>query len=69
MVFFQIHVKGGICEEYVPFVYNKKNIMITGDRKNITIITGTRSVDVKGEHFIAINMIIYNFAGAAKGQA
>ncbi|RWR90826.1 putative pectinesterase/pectinesterase inhibitor 41 [Cinnamomum micranthum f. kanehirae] len=67
--FFQIHEKGGSYEEYVSVVYNKKNIMITGDEKNITIITGNCSVEVKGEHFIAINMTFCNIARAAKGQA
>ncbi|RWR94218.1 putative pectinesterase/pectinesterase inhibitor 41 [Cinnamomum micranthum f. kanehirae] len=79
--FFQIHIKGGIYEEYVSVAYNKKNIMMTGDGKNITIISGNRSVgdgwktsdawsfDVNGEHFIAINMTFRNIAGAAKAQA
>ncbi|RWR94216.1 putative pectinesterase/pectinesterase inhibitor 41 [Cinnamomum micranthum f. kanehirae] len=72
---------GGIYEEYVSVAYNKKNIMMTGDGKNITIITGNRSVgdglktsdtwsfDVNGEHFIAINMTFRNIAGATKAQA
>ncbi|RWR90823.1 putative pectinesterase/pectinesterase inhibitor 7 [Cinnamomum micranthum f. kanehirae] len=79
--FFQLHLKGGICEKYVSVVYNKKNIMISGDGTNITIITENRivgdgwetgkswSFDVKGEHFIAINMTFRNIARAAKGQA
>ncbi|RWR90825.1 pectinesterase-like protein [Cinnamomum micranthum f. kanehirae] len=67
--FFQIHVKGGICGEYVSVVYNKTIITITGDEKNIRIITENHCVDLKGEHFIAINMTFRNIARVAMVQA
>lgn len=41
----QLHVDGGIYQEYVSVAYNKKkNITMTGDAMNIITTTGNRSV-------------------------
>ncbi|GLJ52724.1 hypothetical protein SUGI_1122600 [Cryptomeria japonica] len=76
-----IYVMAGVYEEYVRVGKNKYNIMIIGDGKNATVITGNRSVAdgyttfksatfaTVGKGFIARDLTIQNTAGPKKHQA
>ncbi|KMZ73445.1 pectin methylesterase, family CE8 [Zostera marina] len=76
-----IYVKEGIYNEYVEIEKKMKNIMMIGDGKSLTVITGSKNfVDgtptfksatliASGEGFIAIDLSIVNTAGYKKHQA
>ncbi|GLJ52700.1 hypothetical protein SUGI_1122190 [Cryptomeria japonica] len=76
-----IYVTAGVYEEYVSVASNKYNIMLIGDGKDVTVITGNRSfVDgsttfnsatlaTTGKGFLARDLTIENTAGAIKHQA
>nr|QIR83185.1 pectin methylesterase 27 [Cunninghamia lanceolata] len=76
-----IYVTAGVYEEYVSVASNKHNIMLIGDGRDVTVITGNRSVvdnsttynsatlATVGQGFIARDLTIQNTAGAIKHQA
>ncbi|CAH1425340.1 unnamed protein product [Lactuca virosa] len=76
-----IYVKKGVYHEYVEISKKKTNIMMIGDGKDLTVITGNHSfIDgwttyrsatfaVKGQGFIARDMRFENTAGPEKHQA
>lgn len=78
---FVIHVKAGTYKENVVLDKSKWNVMMYGDGKTNTIVSGSRNfVDgtptfstatfaVAGKGFIAKDMAFVNTAGAAKHQA
>ncbi|GLJ52725.1 hypothetical protein SUGI_1122610 [Cryptomeria japonica] len=47
-----IYVAAGVYEEYVSVASNKYNIMLIGDGKDVTVITGNRSVVDGSSKFI-----------------
>ncbi|KAH9305516.1 hypothetical protein KI387_009920 [Taxus chinensis] len=76
-----IYVRAGVYQEYVSVPSNKYNIMLVGDGKDVTVITGNRSVGngsttfnsatlaTVGKGFIAMDLTIENTAGAVNHQA
>ncbi|XP_028752112.1 pectinesterase 3 [Neltuma alba] len=78
---FVIHVKEGVYEENIDLDKNVWNVMIFGDGKTKTIVSGnlnfidgtptfaTATFAVKGKGFIAKDIGFINTAGAAKHQA
>ncbi|KAJ1402982.1 Pectinesterase, catalytic [Sesbania bispinosa] len=76
-----IYVKEGVYEENVEIPSYKTNIVLLGDGKDVTFITGSRSVidgwttfrsatlAVSGEGFLARDIAIENKAGPEKHQA
>ncbi|XP_054792679.1 pectinesterase 3-like [Prosopis cineraria] len=78
---FVIHVKEGVYKENIDLDKNTWNVMIYGDGKTKTIISGnlnfidgtptfsTATFAVKGKGFIAKDIGFINTAGAAKHQA
>ncbi|KAJ9708479.1 hypothetical protein PVL29_000489 [Vitis rotundifolia] len=78
---FVIHVKAGVYRENVEIKRKMKNIMIIGDGKDATIVTGKKNVQdgsttfssatfaVSGDGFIARDMTFENTAGPQKHQA
>lgn len=76
-----IYVKEGIYDENVDIPSYKPNIVLMGDGRDVTVITGNRSVadgwttfrsatvSVSAEGFLARDISIENRAGAAKHQA
>ncbi|KAF8401171.1 hypothetical protein HHK36_014475 [Tetracentron sinense] len=76
-----IYVREGVYEEIVEIPSNKTNIVMIGDGRDITTITGNRSVvdgwttfrsatvAVSGDGFLARDISFENTAGAAKHQA
>ncbi|GLJ52721.1 hypothetical protein SUGI_1122530 [Cryptomeria japonica] len=75
-----IYVTAGVYEEHVSVPSNKFNIMLIGDGRDVTVITGNRSVGDNsttfnsatlasvGKGFIARDLTIENTAGAIKQQ-
>ncbi|KAL5721074.1 pectinesterase [Ranunculus cassubicifolius] len=78
---YTIYIKKGTYKEQVEIPKNKKNLMLTGDSMDLTIITGSLNVVdgsttfksatliVGGDGFIAQDLWIQNTAGAVKHQA
>ncbi|KAK9016934.1 hypothetical protein V6N11_079426 [Hibiscus sabdariffa] len=78
---FVIYIKEGIYRENIEFGYRMKNLVLIGDGKEKTRITGRRNnadgiptfrtatVAVNGDKFFAKNIGFENTAGAAKLQA
>ncbi|KAK8967969.1 Pectinesterase 2.1 [Platanthera guangdongensis] len=78
---FVIYVKKGTYKENVVVGTNKKNLMIIGDGKDATVITGSLNVVdgsttfnsatlvAVGDGFILQDLCVENTAGAAKHQA
>ncbi|KAK8573531.1 hypothetical protein V6N13_009621 [Hibiscus sabdariffa] len=78
---FVIYIKEGIYRENIKFGYGMKNVVLIGDGKEKTRITGCRNnadgiptfrtatVAVNGDKFFAKNIGFENSAGAAKLQA
>ncbi|XP_054778828.1 pectinesterase-like [Prosopis cineraria] len=76
-----IHVKKGVYKENVEIGSKKKNVMLVGDGKDATIITGslnfidgtptfrTATVAAVGDGFIAQDIWFQNTAGPQKHQA
>ncbi|KAK9071180.1 hypothetical protein SSX86_009748 [Deinandra increscens subsp. villosa] len=76
-----IYIKQGLYEENVEIPSYKPNIVLLGDGRDATIISGNRSVvdgwttfrsatvAVSGEGFLARDIGFYNFAGPEKHQA
>ncbi|KAL5783581.1 hypothetical protein ACOSP7_008610 [Xanthoceras sorbifolium] len=76
-----IHVKKGVYEENVKIPSSKTNIVLLGDGRNLTVITGNRSVvdgwttfrsatlAVSGDGFMARDLTVENRAGPEKHQA
>ncbi|KAJ3695754.1 hypothetical protein LUZ60_001131 [Juncus effusus] len=76
-----ITIKAGIYEENVFIDDSKTNIVLIGDGKDATVITGSRSVAdgwttfrtatvaVAGQGFLARDITFRNTAGPSKGQA
>ncbi|KDP25318.1 hypothetical protein JCGZ_20474 [Jatropha curcas] len=76
-----IFVKRGLYKENVEIPRNKPNIVLIGDGREVTFITGSRSVGdgwttygsatlaVSGEGFLARDITIENTAGPEKHQA
>ncbi|KAJ3695755.1 hypothetical protein LUZ60_001132 [Juncus effusus] len=76
-----ITIKAGIYEENIYIDKNKTNIVLIGDGKDATVITGSRSVAdgwttfrsatvaVAGQGFLARDITFRNTAGPSKGQA
>ncbi|CAN8286722.1 unnamed protein product [Cochlearia groenlandica] len=76
-----IYIKTGVYQENVEITKKQKNVMLVGDGKGKTVITGDRSngtgyrtfctatVAVKGDGFIACNLTIRNTAGPKMNQA
>uniref|UniRef100_A0A0E0K612 Pectinesterase n=1 Tax=Oryza punctata TaxID=4537 RepID=A0A0E0K612_ORYPU len=76
-----IYVKAGRYEENVSITSKQKNVMLLGDGKGKTVISGHRSVAggyttyasatvaAMGSGFIAKGLTIVNSAGPGKGQA
>ncbi|KAK9102909.1 hypothetical protein Sjap_020163 [Stephania japonica] len=78
---FVIYVKAGVYSENVVVDKKVKNVMLMGDGKGKTVITGSRSVQggsttfnsatvaVNGDGFIARGITFRNTAGPSNGQA
>ncbi|KAF3792237.1 Pectinesterase/pectinesterase inhibitor U1 [Nymphaea thermarum] len=76
-----IRVKAGVYRENVVVPPRKTNIMLVGDGRGVTVITGSRSVSdgsttfssatfgVFGDRFVARDITFQNTAGPSKGQA
>ncbi|GMN52909.1 hypothetical protein TIFTF001_022053 [Ficus carica] len=76
-----IFIKQGVYEENVDILSDKTNIVLLGDGSDVTVITGSRSVDggwttfrsatlaVSGEGFLARDITVENSAGPENHQA
>ncbi|CAN6451265.1 unnamed protein product [Victoria cruziana] len=76
-----IRVKAGVYRENVVVPPRKTNIMLVGDGRGATVVTGSRSVSdgsttfssatfgVFGDKFVARDITFQNTAGPSKGQA
>ncbi|XP_058108686.1 pectinesterase [Magnolia sinica] len=76
-----IHLKAGTYNEDVKIPAKQKNVMLVGDGKGVTVITGHKNaedgsstfasatVGITGEGFIARDITFVNSAGPSKNQA
>ncbi|OVA03701.1 Pectinesterase [Macleaya cordata] len=76
-----IHVKAGTYNENLKIPSSQNNVMLVGDGKGITVITGSKNVEdgssllqtatfaATGDGFIARDITFVNSAGPAKHQA